>query len=180
MAKRGGFNRRDLRRFQRDLLKVVDRVTIARHFVQRHAKTVILAIIGSAVAGIGPGNKQYRRYAKAYARLIAKSGTQKRWLRGIEVTGREGGMLDEGNFAGEWTPQGRLFITWTGADEAQKVYGPVHQGTTRGGASHTKGYVPPRPFLHFENTRNTVAAMKATELTFDELVAQFNANRTPR
>lgn len=177
---RGGIKRADLRRFNRDLDACLDRETINKHLADHHGKEIINAVIGSAKAGVGPGDSQYKPYSDSYKRQIARKGGQKLWLRGLGRAGRAAGMLDPKRFSFELAKAAALFLVWTAANVAMAIYGAVHQGSERGGQDHTKGDVPPRPWLHFENRANEAAVVKSYELTMDELVAQFNANRRPK
>lgn len=186
MAK-GGINTRDWRAFTRDLDACIDAKTINQHLAEHHGKEIVNAVIGSAKAGIGPGDKPYDPYAPSYEKQIAKQGGQKLWLRGLGRGGRAAGMLDPKRFSFEvskgtsWGGKaGVLYLVWIAATSEMAIYGAVHQGSERGGQTHTKGHVPPRPWLHFENRANEAAVVKGYELTMDELVAQFNANRRPK
>ena len=115
------------------------------------------------------------------ARLHKAIGAgNKRWLRGVGNTGQSGGMLDAANFRFETEESGALWLVWDGpADQA--VYARVHQGsgTGEGGQDHTKGQIPPRPFLHFENSANIAALITAYRQTIEQMAAQVSAGKTP-
>jgi len=172
--------RRELRRFERDLMQLLTPKRVHEHLAREHGRTVIQAVIGSAAAGIGPNDQPYAPYSESYQRQIDRVGGQKRWLRGLGRRGRKTGMLDEDRFHFEVRPDGRLMLVWTAADAEMAAYAAVHQGAAWGGENDSRGRIPPRPWLHFANTRNERAAIEAYELTFEEMVAEFNAGRTPR
>ena len=169
-----------LREFERDLAAVLDDRTIHKHLADRHGKEIVNAIIGTAKAGIGPGNAPFAPYSPAYRRRIEKAGGTKFWLRGIDRRGRGGGMLDPERFEVVVDPEGGGAVEWQPADSRMAAYGPVHQGTRYGGENDTRGRIPPRPWLHFDNAANQAAVMKAYELTIDELAAAFSAGKRPK
>jgi hypothetical protein len=144
-----------------------------------YAGGVINAIIGSAVSGIGPGNAKYARYKPSYVKFLKRKaaedkatdpGAAKRYLRGIENTGRKGGMLGRERFSTEVDGSGELWIVWTSDGSTEmNAYSDVHQHGNRTTAA--------RPWFHLDTAGTVNAYIKAVKLTVDDLVAAFNAKR---
>lgn len=163
--------------FERDLDRCLSTKVINSHLRDRHEKEIVNAVIGSAKAGIGPGDRVYPGYSESYQKQIDRAGGAKLWLRGIGKGGRQEGMLDPEHFAIVVDAQGHAFLVWTAPDSRMGIYAEVHQEGLpigRGGPRRE------RRWLHFENRANVNAVVKAYELTFNSLAAQFSAGRMPR
>lgn len=184
---------RDFRKWQAQLMRAVHPATFHQKVQEKHLPGIVNAIIGTAKAGIGPGNKPYPAYSESYKKQLglavrggamtarkarsralrsgegwqaAKRAGRKLWLVGVIGMDR---MLDPGKFS--WELQGpRLFLCHEGG-----VVPATHQGDRYGGKSHTKGDIPDRPFLHFANSANAGSAQTSYRLTLERRTAKFNA-----
>ena len=154
----------------KDLRKVVDDKTIWKRFDKDHGKTVIQVVIGTAKAGIGPGNKKYPAWSKQYAAWKKKKVGK---FADIWLT-LTGAMLAPKNFKWDAKSDGKMFLVWTAPSAKVGTYAEVHQeGLPLGPGGPKKK----RTWLHFENRANFAAVFKALEMTMDKLVVEFNLNR---
>jgi hypothetical protein len=159
----------------KELMKVVNRKTIHDRLSKGHGKEIINAVVGSAKAGVGPGNKKYPPYSKSYTRQLGlsrgrvKGGDIKNWLH------LSGAMLEKGNFGWEVASDGKLFMVWTAPNDKVGTYAEVHQEGLPLGKNGPKKQ---RKWLHFETTASAKAVVKAYEATIGEMVLEFNAGRT--
>jgi len=169
VAKADARFQKDLAKYARGLESFLDADKVHKHAIVRHAKGVVNAVIGTAKAGIGPDNQPYKEYSESYKKQLGSRAGKKLWL----VGGEKPVMLDRKRFNWEIRRKtGQLFLIWKGP-----VYGPVHQGTEYGGADHTKGKIPPRPWMHFDTDAARAAVNKMYRSTMEERTAQFNAGR---
>jgi len=159
-----------LDRFERNLDRLTDGNVILAHLAERHGGQVVQAIVGSTKAGVGPGAQPYAPYSPRYAKRFA--GAAKLWLFGVH--GNEH-MLDPARFSWGKPALESIDLLWSGATPRMAIYGPVHQGTDYGGRSHTKGQVPPRPWMHFDAPATRAAVGAALEATMHELAASWNS-----
>lgn len=187
---------RDIDRVMRQLAGVVNERKVWEDLGKSHLRTIVTSMLSTAKAGIGPGNQPYDPYAPSYQKAIARAGEEatKKWLVGLgrkgqkttrggysktlggptKVGGQAGAMLDGKNFSVEPPKSdGPAHMVWQDkGGQGVLVYAQVHQGTAYGGKDHTRGQIPPRPFMHFENAQNARALFLALKATMDARVAR--------
>ncbi|MCK4625000.1 MAG: hypothetical protein KAV00_06805 [Phycisphaerae bacterium] len=162
-----------LREFERDLPACVDAKVVHKRLVKIYSKEIIKAVIASAHHGKGPGDKQYPAYSPAYKkRKDAQGKGIGNWLRGLSTKGDKGGLLDEKNFELITDAKGDIWLIWTAANEAQAIYGEVHNNG-----------IPPQPqreFVHFMSIRTMREVWAGYEQAAREIAAEFSAGRAIR
>ncbi|MCE5277197.1 MAG: hypothetical protein ABFD92_16840 [Planctomycetaceae bacterium] len=173
--------RRDVDRLTAKLKAMLDSGAVLEEFVKGSGETVTKVVIGSAKAGIGPDNQPYAPYSQSYQKklqLSSSGGDFKRYSRRAKSGPAypaalaklwltlSGDMLSPKRFT--WQVQDKhLFLVWKGP-----LWGPVHQGSAHGGASDTRGRIPPRPWLHFANSRNANAVITGLRKAFKAVAAK--------
>lgn len=190
--------RQQLAAFERDLGNVLSKKAVAEKFIELHGETVIKAVIASAKAGIGPGNKPYPAYADSYKRelgmetyagaemfakrLVAKAykanarKPEKTRLRKALAAGNKlwlylsGKMLDPKNFSWIVRENGRLFLVWTAPNEEVGVYAEVHnEGLPIGRGGPKKK----REFMQFDTTLTMTAVVRGLDGAMRRLAEEF-------
>lgn len=164
------FRFKNLKQFEKELIKATDNKRIYEKFIELHGDEVIRQVIAAAKLGIGPGDKPYPGYSESYKKQIAKKGGRKYYLRGIGSEGRSGGSLDENNFSWE-IRKDRLWLVWKPPSKEAGIYMEVHNSGKPIGKG---GPRKKREFMHFlaSGTRAAVEsgfqdALEAVAVDFD-------------
>lgn len=126
-----------------------------------HAAEIIDAVIGSAKAGIGPGNKGYPPLSAAYEAKF--KGQRKNFLAVTDT------LLNTERFS--LTARGvTLTLMWSGNDKLG-IIATVHNDGKPIGRG---GPIKQREFVHFESTPIWSVLNSALERAFDRVAAEFN------
>jgi len=191
---------RQVAEFRRELQTALSPAFIGKHMAEHKAKPIINAVIGSATAGIGPGDSRYKDYSDSYKRQLglrdrhgraAGSSFSRTGARKYLATGKGGKRrLQLAKAAGK--------KRWLrGIDHPGRVGGmldpkrfklAVEGGklwliwTSEGGDMdvyadlHNTGgpKLPQRQWMHFETALTQRTVHKALEQTLDEIAAKFN------